>query len=452
MSIFDKIDKLKAEWDKLQPLSTKDQKRLDEKFRLEFNYNSNHIEGNTLTYGETKLLLIFDDTRGGHTMREYEEMKAHDVAYKLIVEWAADPDFGLKEKDIKELNELILVRPYYKEAITQDGQNTRRLIKVGEYKEYPNSVRLPNGEMFEYASPIETPILMRELMEWYRSEEGALHPLTLAAMLHYKFVRIHPFDDGNGRLSRLLMNYVLLKNRMLPVVVKSDDKVNYLRALRNADAGDYEAFIGYIAEQSAWSLELGIKAARGGSIEESDDIDKKLNLLQRKIEGLQDGDEEPEERSLEFIHKAIVEVGFPIVRAVLEKLKAFNKQFVECSVNYMIDGIGMTKGSEDLDELIKLFENEFESRASPGKIEFKMEFRHLKKASTSEVHVWLDRPYLQFEQYYYILSLSGDDKHEGRRLKYNQSIDEAIKDEAVKRIVEDFMSSLEKRLDQLKKS
>ena len=72
------VDELAAQLKALGPVAPDHQRKLDKKFRLEFNYNSNHLEGNTLTYGETELLLIFDDTKGSHTMREYEEMKAHE--------------------------------------------------------------------------------------------------------------------------------------------------------------------------------------------------------------------------------------------------------------------------------------------------------------------------------------------------------------------------------------
>ncbi|MCP9752876.1 Fic family protein [Ferruginibacter sp. HRS2-29] len=282
---FDKIEELFGILEALRPLTPEQQEKVDKKFRLEFNYNSNHLEGNTLTYGETELLLIFDDTKGNHTLREYEEMKAHDVAYQLIEEWAKDKEVPLSEHHIKNLNKIILVRPYWKDALTSDGQNTRRQIKVGNYKEYPNSVRLANGEMFHYTSPTNTPIEMQELIEWYRSEESVLHPITLAAMLHYKFVRIHPFDDGNGRISRLLVNYVLLKNNYPPIVIKSDDKNNYLKALHLADIGEYDSFIDYIAEQAAWSLSICIKAGRGESIDEKDDLDKEIILLKRQLQG-----------------------------------------------------------------------------------------------------------------------------------------------------------------------
>lgn len=258
---LDKINELVQTLQALLPMNPEYQQKLDKKFRLEFNYNSNHMEGNTLTYGETELLLIFNETKGNHTLREYEEMKGHDVAINLIEDWATDKEHLLTESYIKNLNQVILKEPFWKEAITADGQNTRRLIKVGNYKEFPNSVRLQNGELFHYASPTETPILMHELLNWYRTEEASLHPVTLAAMLHYKFVRIHPFDDGNGRIARLLMNYVLLKNGLPPIIIKSKDKQQYLRALHVADTGNIEAFIDYIGKQVLWSLEIYLKAA-----------------------------------------------------------------------------------------------------------------------------------------------------------------------------------------------
>jgi len=266
------------------PMNEVSQSRLDKKLRLEFNYNSNHLEGNTLTYSETELLLIFDETKGNHTHREYEEMKAHDVALQLVKDWATDIKRPLSEANIKNLNEIILVRPFWKDAITPDGQKTRRLIKVGDYKEFPNSVRLSNGELFEYASVTDTPILMGELIQWYRAEEqkNELHPVELAAMLHYKLVRIHPFDDGNGRISRLLMNYVLLKNNLPPVIIKSADKRNYISSLNSADTGDINSFIKYIAQQLVWSLELSIKAAKGESIEEADDFEKEISIWKKQ--------------------------------------------------------------------------------------------------------------------------------------------------------------------------
>lgn len=281
-SIIHRIESLKEELAALQPLSKEAEDALWKKLRLEWNYNSNHIEGNTLTYGETKLLLMFEKTTGDHSKREYDEMEAHDAAVLMVQEWAQDKSRSLTESDIRELNKVILVKPFWKEAITPDGQSTRRKIKIGDYKEHPNSVRLPNGEMFQYAKPEEVPIKMQELMDWYRSSSD-LDPVILAAELHYRFIRIHPFDDGNGRVARLLVNYVLMLNDLPPVVIKSAEKEKYLTALQKADVGDRDAFHSYMAEQLIWSLELSIKAAKGEDLEEDDDWKKEAAQLERSL-------------------------------------------------------------------------------------------------------------------------------------------------------------------------
>jgi Fic family protein len=267
------------------PFEPETQAKLDKKFRIEFNYHSNHIEGSALTYLETEAFLYPGNTLDTRGYRVIEELLAHDDAFDLIKEWASDENFQLTEKHIKELNQIILVRPYWIETITPDGHITKRLIKGGDYKEFPNSVRLQNGKIFEYASPKDTPIMMGELMEWFKieSQKGKLHPLELAALMHYKFVSIHPFDEGNGRVSRLLMNYILLRHQLPPVIIKTKDKKNYMYALSQADSGNLNAFITYIARQLFWSLNIYINAANNQSITKTDDIDKLIKSLENRF-------------------------------------------------------------------------------------------------------------------------------------------------------------------------
>jgi Fic family protein len=276
------IDTLKAQIDALLPMNLEYEKRLQKKFRLEFNYNSNHIEGNTLTYGQTQLLLLYDKSSGDASVSDIEEMKAHDLALFQIEEMAKDDERPLTETFIKQLNQLILVKSYWKDAVTHDGSPTRKKIVIGDYKSTPNSVQLKNGEIHEYASPEETPSKMHDLMEWYNKNKTDMHPVVLAAEFHYRFVCIHPFDDGNGRCARLIMNYILLKNEFPPVIIKSTDKESYLTALQKADIGDKEAILIYIAQQMIWSLELKIKAAKGEDLQEMGDLEKEIELLKRE--------------------------------------------------------------------------------------------------------------------------------------------------------------------------
>ncbi len=276
------INRLKSELELLIPFSQENQNKLQKKIRLEFNYNSNHLEGNTLTYGQTQLLLFFDKSSGDVPISDIEEMKAHDVALSQIIEMSKDNERPLSELFIKELNKTILVKSFWKNAISSNGTPTRKKIEIGQYKTSPNSVQLKNGEIHEYASPEETPVLIRDLLNWYQDKNEELHPVQLAAEFHYKFVCIHPFDDGNGRVSRLLMNYILLKHNYPMVIIKSEDKENYLTALQKADTGDLISIIEYVEKQSIASLKLNIKAGKGEDIDELGDIEKQIEILKRE--------------------------------------------------------------------------------------------------------------------------------------------------------------------------
>lgn len=346
MNILEQISHLHKELVGLKPYKKEDEERLWKKFRLEWNYNSNHIEGNTLTYGETELLLIFGKTTGDHELREFEEMQAHDAVVHLVRDYAKDTARELTEADIRDWNKAILVRQFWKEAVTQDGQPTRKLITPGSYKQSPNSVRLANGEIFHYASPEETPILVKELLQWYKEEirKNELHPVETAALLHYKLVRIHPFDDGNGRTARLLMNYELLRNDFPPVIIKSSDKKNYLFALNKADAGDLSAFVEYIARHVVWSLEISIKAAKGQDIEEIDDIDKEIEVWKRS---------KTPQRSIVKSPESIVDLARSSLAMLFEEYVArvnekFNDVFVSIKIQCEFTVAGVKQGSSYL--------------------------------------------------------------------------------------------------------
>ena len=313
---LEKLDSIKKEIDQLPPLSEEANEKLWKKFRLEWNFNSNHIEGNTLTYFETQLLLLLGNTSGDHKIREYEEMKAHDAAVEVVKNWAGDKVRSITEKEIRELNKIILVRPFWKDAQTPDGSFTRREIIPGDYKKYPNHVRLENGEIFKYAEPVEVGPQMKELMEWYHNTND-LHPVEKAALFHYKLVRIHPFDDGNGRIARLLMNYHLMKVRFAPVIIKSNDKKNYLFALNKADAGDVDSFIEYILAQAFWSMNVYLRAAKNESIEEDEDWKKQVKIIKEQPE------EEPLKRNAGLLRVRFEDTVLPLLKLIDTELREY---------------------------------------------------------------------------------------------------------------------------------
>lgn len=402
-----RVNDLASELSKLKPIDHDNTEKLNKKFRLEFNYNSNHLEGNTLTYSETELLLILDDTTGGHDFRELEEMKGHDVAYRLVEDWAKDEERPLSESNIKQLNQIILVRAFYKEAELPSGEKTRRIINIGNYKEFPNSVRLANGEMFHYASPAETPIKMGELIEWYRANDGKLQPIELATIFHHKFVLIHPFDDGNGRVARLVMNYVLLRNNLPPIVIKSADKSNYLKALNRADTGDMQFLINYMADQLIWSLELSIKAAKGESLEEQQDWMKKLQVLKSDLSR---NKEIKAKKSAQVIADCVTNQLFPFIdRIQADFIKYFGDLFLNINLGFSSSS-DPKNDYTSLDEGIEKFMRYRDKYSSH--IEFSFSFKNFNRNGTNAFDLSLVFD-VKFDEFNYVINtLEGDCKIE----------------------------------------
>lgn len=231
------INKAVAAWKALQPLSEKDRERLSRRFTVDFNYNSNHIEGNTLTYGQTEILLLFGKVIGEADVRDVQEMVASNVGLKMMKEEAKVKETPLTQSFIRTLHKTLLREDYKVYRDLPGGIQTSYVIHAGQYKTRPNSVITRYGDRFEYASPEETPGLMADLVDWYNQaeQEGKLSPVELAALFHYRYIRIHPFKDGNGRIARLMVNFILTRHDYPMVVVRSRKKSEYLEALHQTD-------------------------------------------------------------------------------------------------------------------------------------------------------------------------------------------------------------------------
>ena len=231
------IKKALAAWHNLQPLSEKDRDRLSRRFTVDFNYNSNHIEGNTLTYGQTEILLLFGKVIGEADVRDVQEMTASNVGLRMMSEEASVKEVPLTQNFIRTLHKTLLREDYTVYRELPGGVQTSYVIHAGQYKTRPNSVITRYGDRFEYASPEETPSLMTDLVDWYNKaeQEGKLSPVELAALFHYRYIRIHPFEDGNGRIARLMVNFILARHDYPMIVVRSRKKSEYLEALHQTD-------------------------------------------------------------------------------------------------------------------------------------------------------------------------------------------------------------------------
>ena len=231
------LDETYSKWQSLQPLTEYEQRMLSIRFTVEYNYNSNHLEGNTLTYGQTELLLLFGKVSGEGHLKDFNDMKASEVSVRIMQEKAGNKQEPLTQNFIRTLHHTLLREDYTQYRSLPNGVQTSYVIHAGQYKTRPNSVITRYGDRFEYASPEETPSLMTDLVDWYNEEEqkGALTPVQLAALFHYRYIRIHPFEDGNGRIARLMVNYILSRHGWPMIVVRSRKKQEYLEALHKAD-------------------------------------------------------------------------------------------------------------------------------------------------------------------------------------------------------------------------
>lgn len=203
--MFAEIDRLKAELNRHRPLTEGELHRLQSEFMVEYTYNSNAIEGSTLTLRETALVLegITVDTK---PLKEHLEAIGHRDAF-LYVQQLIEDKVQLSEKIVKEIHSLVLIdRPSDK----------------GVYRRIP--VRIM-GACHEPPQPYLVPVQMEQLLAEYETQ--SLHPVEEAALFHLKFEGIHPFIDGNGRTGRLILNFMLMQNGYLPIDVKFTDRAKY---------------------------------------------------------------------------------------------------------------------------------------------------------------------------------------------------------------------------------
>ena len=276
------IDRLRDELNALRPLAPDVVNRVAQKLRIEANYHSNAIEGNQLTLGETRSLILHGLTAHGKPLRDHLDIQGHDDAVRAIEDAVAKTQ-DLNQVFIRNLHRVLLKEPYEADAITPDGKHVKRVIAIGQYKTLPNNVETSTGETYYFAPPEQVPQEMTDLVDWYRGQELAgEHPIIIAAAFHYRFVRIHPFDDGNGRMARLLMNMILMKHGYTVAIVPRERRNQYIDELERLDrTEELPQFIDFIASCCHYGLDLHLRAARGESIEEVDDIDREIAVFRQ---------------------------------------------------------------------------------------------------------------------------------------------------------------------------
>lgn len=233
---FTKIDQLSAKLRSMRPLNEAELKRLRDEFMIENTYNSNAIEGNTLTLRETALILQEGITIAEKPIKDHLEAIGHKDAFSYVVE-LADRREPLTERTIKDIHALVLMN---------DAANR------GTYRRVPVQIL---GAAHTPPQPYLVPVEMEKLLAEYEAMKRDKHILEAVGLFHLLFEGIHPFIDGNGRTGRLILNLELIKAGLLPINIKFTDRRKYYDCFDEYHrTGDAESMIKLIAEYEAAEL------------------------------------------------------------------------------------------------------------------------------------------------------------------------------------------------------
>ncbi|WP_432738465.1 Fic family protein [Maridesulfovibrio sp. FT414] len=231
-SLLKDIDSRKARLDECRDRVSS---RITEALNIEYTYDSNRIEGNTLTLRETDLVINKGLTIGGKSLKEHLEAVNHYEAIQYIRE-LSEAGTVFSEKIVKDIHAIIL------QGIDREN--------AGRYRSVPVAI---SGSRHIPPQPWQVPVLMEQLVAWFAEKESVLHPVILAAEVHERIATIHPFIDGNGRTARLVMNLLLMQRGYLVVNIAgdTDSRLAYYNALEKCnledDKGDFvELIAGYV--------------------------------------------------------------------------------------------------------------------------------------------------------------------------------------------------------------
>lgn len=273
-SRFAEVDDLKQRLDAHRPLDAAQVGAVEDKLRLDWTYNSNAIEGNPLTLSETSFFLREGLTSKGKPLSAFLEAKNHLEAINYLQDFV-DKKTELTEGLVKGLH-AILFKGIDTIKIGPPDREVTKPINSGAYKKENNHVIQLDGSIHQYTDFLQVPGEMERLFGWWGEAESNLHPIELAALFHHKLVAIHPFLDGNGRVSRLCMNLILLREGYSPAIIKHEERQEYYTALEAADANDYEPFVSIVEREATATLQLTLDVVEGREAFDLEDLDRLL--------------------------------------------------------------------------------------------------------------------------------------------------------------------------------
>lgn len=244
-TIRDRVFTKKKKLDNYRPLSADIVNKIRNDFAIEWTYNSNHIEGNTLTLAETKMVLEDGITIGGKTLREHFEVINHKKAIHYL-DSLVDQSNQIRSIDLLTIHEIVM------HNILDDfaGRLRQGMVRIV-------------GANFTPPNARKVPVLLDQLLEYINTNPNKYDVIALATLFHHRFVWIHPFTDGNGRTVRLAMNLLLLRVGFPPVYILTQDRKKYISALNQANNGNYNKLLLMMYQAVERSLDIYLNTIGG---------------------------------------------------------------------------------------------------------------------------------------------------------------------------------------------
>ncbi|MBZ9631619.1 Fic family protein [Salegentibacter sp. LM13S] len=283
--IIEEIEALKHQIDSHGKFPEGVLKKINYKFRLDWNYYSNRMEGGTLTRDETRSVMVGNVSVEGKPLKDVLEMNGHDEVVREILQMGAGKK-RLSEKRIKEVHK----------AIIKEEDDPEKKQEIGKWKSRPNEIINYKNEKISFTQPGDVTEEIHELLNrvnadldaFFKGSKAAKHPLFIAADFHLDYVSIHPFFDGNGRTARIFTNLILISCGYPPIIIKDDEKEGYYQTLADIQAynGNPDLFYRLMAKTLQNSLQLILDAIEGREIEEVDDISKEIQLFNQRVKAI----------------------------------------------------------------------------------------------------------------------------------------------------------------------
>jgi len=409
-NIKSNIDKIKDKIEQLGKLTKEQHNKINQKFRLEWNFNSNSMEGNTLTIEETRSVMVGNLDVHQKPIKDVLEMKGHDEVIADILK-IGKGELRLSEKRIKEIHAGIM-----------HEEDPEMKKKIGEWKKVNNEIINNKGEKHAFDDWEFVPEKMHDLLNRTNAaidaiilnKKNAPHPVDVALQFHLEYLQIHPFYDGNGRTARILTNLILIALGYTPFWITKSERSIYYTYISDIQGygGDKEAFFAYVASLIERSEQLVLNVIEGKDIEEHDDLEKEIELLKRQLKAKEDI---VLEKSNEVI-KELYENSFrKLFVQLIEKTKKFDDMFVEKRLLSSAEGNtswnkGIAYFDEFFDHLYENSSNTVQNNYGEGPVPKKIDDLNLSisyngfKYDGTNTFQLSTNIWLIFQKYYYIVN------------------------------------------------